>query len=199
MSDRHDAPRPLPEGLRRAAREIREMRPSEGFDERLAQRLARADRASAARVSPPRRRWARNALLALVPTAAAIALVLTFGLERAHDVQHFQETAMVLAPDGQATWLDLSLRTEHHGDREAAVRVEAPESVDVRAHPTAPRSAPRCADTRCVHGFVMRREHRLAGAPLRIGITSPGRYQIHVEHTSHHARVREHFLIIARR
>lgn len=199
----------LPDPLRDAARELRRAPLPEGFESRLAARLVAADRTQWRHGSARTRRFSRmgSAWLALIPSAAGMAMMLhlAFGNgtdegadELWHQVQA-QEVELVLADDGRA-WIGLDLLTHHHDGADAVVRVEAPENVQVVTSDSAqPRGAsPVCQAERCVHSFS-HPTHTRAPQAVRVGVLQPGRYRISVEHASSKHRVREEFVLNARR
>jgi hypothetical protein len=207
---RDDRPK-TPEALREAARELRATGIPEGFSERLSNGLLSATRQEAA-AGATRAHWrmrGTGAWLALVPGIAGVALVLHLALadgsdEVAEEMWHHaksQELHLVLDAnvDGHS-WVDLALLTHHHAGAKATVRVDAPHDVRVvlPEHAEHRDDSPQCADDRCVHRFSHGTHHEV-NAPLQVGVTQPGRYRISVEHASPARRVREVFVVNARR
>jgi hypothetical protein len=206
MTRSHESHRQsLPKPLQHAASELRSTGLPEGFRERLDAALVRADReaASARRLSG--RAWTIGPWLALVPGAAGMALMLHLAVgngtdegadEMWHQVQA-QELEVVLADAGHS-WVSLDLHTHHHDGHHAFVRVEAPHDVEIQPveHAEAHSGSPQCAAARCVHQFSQPTDAQDA---LNVRVSAPGRYDIAVEHESPAGRVRQRFVVHARR
>lgn len=185
-------------------RELQGMEPSQGFEERLSRALARADLDHAA--PQPRRRSVGLGLswAAALPVVAmgALAVHLTL-LERWSDLSveplaRNVEIHAILEP-GELSWLDLELATAGHHPHEVMVSVQAPDSVSLRTSAAPALVAPvkSCDDSICEHRF--RHTHDEDGAaPFSVGIRSPGRYRIRVEHSSSGKRLVEEFVVHAR-
>jgi hypothetical protein len=209
MTKLDDHTPPLPDGLQKAAAELRRAQLPEGFDARLNDALVAADEAGWRTARPRASRWSRlgGGWLAVVPGAAGMALMLHMAVgdgteegadEMWHQVQA-QELELVLQDAGHS-WISLDLLTHHHEGADAVVRVEAPHDVKVVAseHAEAHDDSPVCKAKRCVHSFSQS-THRDVSRPLQLGVSTPGRYRISVEHASSTRRVREEFVVHARR
>jgi hypothetical protein len=140
-----------------------------------------------------------------VPGAVAMALILhlTIGGEATdEDLWHHaqsQELELVLDQSGHS-WVDLELLTHHHDGQHATVKVDAPHDVRVMVpeHAQHANDSPVCADQRCVHEYSQP-THDAEAPALQVGVAEPGRYRISVEHASNGSRVREEFVVHARR
>jgi len=200
----------LPEALRKAARELREVNVPEGFSDRLSSGLLSATRQEAGTGATRENWWRRGsgAWLALVPGVAGVALVLHLAAadgsdEVADEMWHHaesQELHLVIDADTDGhSWVNLELLTHHHAGERATVRVDAPHDVRVvlPEHAEHRDDSPQCADDRCVHRFSHGTHHKMK-EPLQVGVTQPGRYRIAVEHASSARRVREVFVVNAR-
>ncbi len=209
MNKPHDQSPPLPEGLQKAAAELRRADLPEGFDARLNAALVAADEAGWRSARAHKSGWARlgGGWLALIPGAAGMALMLHMavgdGTEEGADEMwrevQAQELEVVLRDAGHS-WISLDLLTHHHEGADAVVRVEAPHDVQVVAseHAEPHDDSPVCKAKRCVHSFSQS-THQHASRPLQLGVSTPGRYRISVEHASSTRRVREEFVVHARR
>lgn len=209
---KHSDESDLPPALRKAAQELRRMEPSEALGDRLEIALIKADRESPGRRVASHRPASRTGRvlgpwLAVVPGAAAMALMLhlAFGKDANENADemwqhvHSQDVELVLDEDGHS-WVNLNLLTHHHDGQQALVRVDAPHDVKVMPprHAKHHGHAPVCAAARCVHRFSQPTHHPRS-APLQVGVTEPGRYRISVEHASSGGRIREEFVVHARR
>lgn len=208
MTDRNhnDGRATLPPELQRAAAELRRIELSDEFDMRLADALVAADQHGPSSHARPSL-WTRagGPWIALVPGAAAMALMLhvTIGGEATdeelwHQPQ-MQELELVLDDVGHS-WVDLALLTHHHDGHQATVKVDAPHDVRVMVpdHALHANDSPVCAAERCVHKYSQP-THDADAAALQVGVAEPGRYRISVEHASNGSRVREEFVVHARR
>jgi hypothetical protein len=221
MADRDEGTSDLPAARSRAARHLRAITHPLGFERRLARALDAAETEEAQRArrraqDPARhtKRW--GTLLITCPAIAAAALTVAllgrtpqaptdlhgYGLpapEAQADsvVRRFEERAVASAPSGKSAWVDLDLWTHYHGDKNATVHLDAPSSVQVKAseHSTVDAAAPQCGEERCVHRFVTRTAYRGGASPVRIGLDTPGKYHINVEHASPGVRVSEVFVV----
>lgn len=214
MTDNNDHPRSkLPPALQEAARQLKSVELPEGFHARLAGALVEADQTGWRPNAQPRRTrtaWMRagGPWLAFVPGAAGMALMLhlAFGggdeAEAEAEIWHqaqSQEVELVLDATGHS-WVNLDLLTHHHDGQQAIVRVDAPHDVRVMApeHAEHEVDSPICAAQRCVHEYSQPTHDDNAPA-LQVGVAEPGRYRISVEHASSGTRVREEFVVLARR
>jgi hypothetical protein len=172
------------------------------------------DRAPGLPDSPGPRRW--GTLLVACP-AAAVAVLAVVLLQRPSQapadlhggglpvlapqadgvVRRFEERMVTSGAGGEPAWVDLDLWTHYHGDKNATVHLDAPSSVRVKAseHSTVHAADPQCGEKRCVHRFVTRTAHREGASPVRIGLDTPGKYHIHIEHASPGVRVSEVFVV----
>ncbi|HSN99295.1 MAG TPA: hypothetical protein VLS89_13460, partial [Candidatus Nanopelagicales bacterium] len=162
-------------------------------ERRPAEPSARPARGSGREV--PRLLWG-----SLAAATALAALMAGFhhlgGGAAAEAVERIEERAVELPDDGHA-WEVLDLWTHHHEDRPALVHVEVPEKVRVHLPDEDGGAMERhCEEDRCVHSFTRRHGD---GVPVRVAVTHPGRYEIHVRHESREARVRERFILTAQR
>lgn len=203
---KHELP-PLPENIRADMQSLRNVAPSAADIDRVMARLperssvqsrARSTTSSEESDAPGRWKWPF-----LIPAAVAIGgLVLVFnmfGRPTKQDMVRVEEKTVALPESGHA-WTALDLHTHHHADEPAVVHVEVPTNVRVRlpaangmGHETDER---HCTEMRCVHRFT---QHHGKGVPVRIAVTHPGRYDIHVRHESKVAAMREHFVVTANR
>ncbi|MCC6877746.1 MAG: hypothetical protein IT378_25780 [Sandaracinaceae bacterium] len=183
---------PLPEELVRGAEQLRATDAPEGFDARLRQALADADRSQPlARPSVPWTRW-----LVVIPSLAAMAIALHVAISprTQEDVGRLQEHHVQLA-GGEPTFVDLDVWVHDHEDDSTLVQVDTPSGVSLQVGDPSRDLAPTSCDAeRCQHRFVHPDDDRI---PLRVGIAEPGRYHIHVEHRSTVRRVRDHFVVHA--
>ncbi|UQA61912.1 hypothetical protein [Polyangium aurulentum] len=195
--DNDDLP-PLPKELAEGIQSLRRAKPPEALVERAFAALPPTPpRPQSKRASQPRPRltWAA---LALAPALATAAIALHLAEDAVHDasaaIERSEERSVDLPEEGHA-WTDISLETHHHADKPAVVHVDVPENVRVSlpaGH--GGEQELHCTEERCVHRFT----HR-PGAPLRVAVAHPGRYEIHVRHESKEARVRERFVLTALR
>jgi hypothetical protein len=201
----------LPDGLRRAAAELRQAEPSPDFERRFREALRSADQdaaqsatraASGSPVLPPifggLQAWGTLLRTAGVATVGATVLLLAwvwFQPDGGESVMHRTEQLQLVLQDGR-NWLPLTLATGHHDADHAMVSVEAPKELEVRASRHASEGiAPTCGPLNCVHRFA---HPTSADEPhLAIGVSDPGEYRITVEHASPGQRVREVFLVAA--
>jgi hypothetical protein len=196
----------LPADVRRAARELRKKKPSAELEERLARALARADVeavcAERETVARPNRFF--TSALTVVPLAAAVLVVAHLayggGVEQVEPVyvKRFEEMHIDVGTDA-LRWIGLELASHHHDGKDAFVRIDAPEGVQVmpteHARPRAPGVS--CANERCIHHFRQPNANT-ARPPVQLGVRGPGRYHVRVEHASDDARVREDFVLDVR-
>lgn len=214
MSDREPLD-PLPPPLREEARRLRSLEPSPAFRERLSQALRDADAAAPAQQadagarkpagtrlsSDGLRGWTRLAAL-FMPILATAGLLLHYlllreGLEQQKVLRYHAIDVMV---DGAApAWLDLGLISHHHQGRDATLRIQAPSEVTIvpTSHSTSQDESPSCDAGQCTYNFHQPAAHP-SRAPLQIGVRSPGRYTIRIEHVSKVAHVQEEILVEAR-
>jgi hypothetical protein len=196
--DNDDLP-PLPKELAEGIQSLRRAKPPESLVQRAFAALPsthprpKAKRAS----SQPGQRFTWVAL-AFAPALATAAISIHLAEDAVHDasvaIERTEERSVDLPEEGHA-WTDIRLETHHHADKPAVVHVDVPENVRVSLPVAEGDEQERhCAEERCVHRFT----HR-PGVPLRVAVTHPGRYEIHVRHESKEARVRERFVLTALR
>jgi len=193
---------PLPADLEREIQSFRQVKPAQAFVDRAFSSLP--DRPATAELHAKPSRANRNAgpfLIKLAPVMAiaAIAGYLFMGRgDPMHDpgVVRVEERTLSLPEAGHA-WTELDLQTQHHDDLPAVVHLDAPNHVKVElvSNPGATVDK-QCKGTRCVHKFTHRHGD---GSPVRVALTHPGRYEIHVRHESKKAALRERFVLTANR
>jgi hypothetical protein len=183
--------------LSRALRRLRSLRPSPGFAERLERSLAEADRTQQ---NARGHRWGNalhRRLVLTLPALASVAVVTHLLLsEPAFDASRVAEHVVDMPEVGPAA-LDLGLWLDQHDADYANVRVHVPHGLRLTPSPEAQNRAKNCHETGCVHEFV----HPTGDdAPhVRIEVVKPGSYSMKVEHASEGHRVREVFVVHARR
>ncbi len=94
--------------------------------------------------------------------------------------------------DGSAV-AELALATHHHEHDAAHLHIDVPTGVAMHLDNDARSSA--CRTVRCIHRLHSRAQPH--HSPLRVVLSKPGRYVIHVTHESGGARVRERFVVLA--
>jgi hypothetical protein len=192
---------PLPEAVRRAAAELKQTSPPEGFETRLEHALREADSGAGRESeghSSGRWLWSGGGLgLAVVATLVLVALPLAAPDGTGEEVlHHIEELEITLDGEGH-TWLPLTLKTDPHGGSFADVHVEVPRSVQVASAHVSSDGDPACGPERCVHRFDDHPTHD--DVPhLKIGVSEPGSYRIYVEHASEAQRIRQVFVVAAR-
>ncbi len=193
----HDLP-PLPKELVEEMAALRRTKPAEGLIERAFSALPptpprQEPKAKRASQSRPHLAWIG---LALAPALAVAAIAVHHAEDSAPTsaIERIEERSVDLPEQGHA-WTDIRLETHHHADKPTVVHVDIPENVRVRL-PSGDGSEKEqhCEASRCVHRFT----HR-PGVPLRVAVTHPGRYEIHVRHESKEAHVKERFVLTALR
>ncbi len=187
---------------RRRARALREeLALPDGLTSRLDAALRQAEheaRLSRGTRHIPRLLRARGHVLLFLPAAACVALALWVMGNPGFDEVHVAEHELELPDDGHGS-LDLSLLLHHHVDDWAKVQVLAPHDVELSTseHAVHETDSPVCSSGRCRYEFA---HHSSATAPhVSLKVQRPGRYHMEVEHASPRARVREVFVIHARR
>jgi hypothetical protein len=203
MMDRDGDLPPLPTEIADGMRALRRERPKEALIERTFEKITEASVTHRSAKRPTSRRF-RLPWFALVATPVLVtgavlvgsSLLATRNHVATSAIERSEERAVDLPEDGHV-WTDLHLQTHHHADWTADVDVEVPENVRV-AVPGAdgPDAERHCEASRCVHRFTHRHGH---SPPLRVAVTHPGRYEIHVRHVSKEAHVRERFVLTAQR
>jgi hypothetical protein len=183
--------------LSRALRKLRSMRPSPDFAARLSQSLAEADRVKkqtkASRMGSALHRRLVLTLPALASVAVATHLLIS---EPTLDASHIAEHIIEIPAIGPGA-LDLGLLLHHHEADFASVRVHVPHGLKLTPSPEAQDEATACHASGCVHEFLHPTDDE---APhVRVEVSEPGRYRMNVEHASEGRRVREVFLVHARR
>ncbi len=190
MSD-HD---PRRDPLDPSLRPLREVRAPAGLFEAALRRVDAPERTR--KTAPPRRAPWISALLTLSPVVATAA-VLPFAFHETRELEEFshaREIELVLPAEGDAV-TDLALATHHHDDP-THVQMDVPQGVSVGFHDAGTRGS-TCTRARCVHRWHS--SVPAAHGPVRVGVSGPGRYVIHVAHESHGTRVRERIVLNARR
>jgi hypothetical protein len=198
---------PLPENISKDMRSLRNVEPSSALVERA---MAKLPEGSASQTAPKKdgekRRGAgpRHSLLIFMIPAAAVAaaallFVAKFGQPTREAMVRMEEKTVAIHESGHE-WTALDLQTHHHADEPAVVHLDIPTNVRVRL-PVANGAdgdvdERHCTENRCIHRFT---QHHGKGVPLRIAVTHPGRYDIHVRHESKVAAMREHFVLTANR
>lgn len=190
MSD-HD---PRRDPLDSSLRPLRDLRAPDGLFEAALRRIDAPERPRTP--APPRIAPWISALLTLSPVVATVAvLALAFHETRElEEFSHAREIELVMPSEGDAV-TELALATHHHDDP-AHVQMDVPEGVSVSFNDAGTRAS-MCAQTRCVHRWSS--SVPAAHGPVRVGVSGPGRYVIHVAHESHGTRVRERIVLNARR
>lgn len=203
----HELPS-LPEVIRQDIQALRNIEPSMDLVERAMASLPERPALQQAQKSTGTRRKSdvtrNSSLVFLIPAAAMAAGMIYFfahqlATPQRQDMVRVEEKTVAL-PESGHTWTDLDLQTHHHADEPAIVHLEVPTNVRVR-FPAANGVAgaedeQHCTETRCIHRFT---QHHGQGVPVRIALTHPGRYDIHVRHESKVAAMREHFVLTASR
>jgi hypothetical protein len=183
--------------LDRALRKLRSLRPSPEFAARLAESLAEVDRKTttsrARRVGSALHRRLVITLPALASVAVAAHLLIA---ERSFDASRIAEHTVEIPAVGPAA-LDLGLWLDQHEADFASVRVHVPHGLKLTPSPEAQSEETDCHATGCVHEFLHPTDDE---APhVRVEVSRPGRYHMKVEHASDGRRVREVFVVHARR
>jgi hypothetical protein len=185
--------------LRRDLHALRRVEPSPEFEARLGKALRDADRKRSQadqQRKPPRARplpWTTWAVLA--QATFAIALLIHFSDNEA-EIERSQELTVQIPEDGQI-WVPLRLETQHH-EEGPTLQVHAPEGVEVSTHPVVEGGERRtvCRDATCTHRFTLPPPPH-ADPHVRVGIRTPGTYEIDVRHRSDEHSVRERFVVRA--
>jgi hypothetical protein len=183
--------------LSRALRQLRFIRPSPGFAERLAQALAQVDRdgkksSKTARLGSRLHRRLVLTLPALASAAVVTHLLISEPIHASRTAEH-----IVDIPDVGPAALDLALWLEQHEADFASVRAHVPHGLKLTPSPEAQGEATDCHASGCVHEFLHPTDD---DAPhVRVEVSEPGRYHMKVEHASEGRRVREVFVVHARR
>jgi hypothetical protein len=203
---KNDLP-PLPEVITKDIQSLRQVQPPPQLVEHAMAGLPDRATASASRKDDGSRKAnsARHSMVVLmIPAAAIAAAIAFFVVGRAEkplvdDMVRVEEKTVSLPESGHA-WTALDLQMHHHADQPAVVHLEVPTHVRVRLpsnnEPNAEADERHCTEPRCVHRFT---QHHGKGVPVRIAVTHPGRYEIHVRHESKKAALREHFVVTANR
>lgn len=190
---------PLPSlDLRRDLHALRRVEPSPQFEARLGKALREADRKrmKADERKPPRARplpWTTWAVLA--QATFAIALLIHFSDNEA-EIERSRELTVQIPEDGHV-WVPLRIETHHH-DEGPTIHVHAPEGLEVSTHPVVEGAVRRmiCRDATCTHRFTLPPPPH-ADPHVRVGIRTPGTYEIDVRHHSDESSVRERFVVRA--
>jgi hypothetical protein len=195
----HELP-PLPETISKDMQSLRNVEPSSALIERS---MASLPDRSAIQTTQKGDQAKPSFLMLMIPTiAVAAAAIFYFSgkfVQSNRDALVRVEEKNVALPESGHTWTALDLQTHHHADEPAVVHLEVPTNVRVRlpqANAADDVDERHCAETRCVHRFT---QHHGKGVPVRIAVTHPGRYDIHVRHESKVAAMREHFVVTANR
>jgi len=198
---------PLPEVISKDMQSLRNVEPPAALIERSMARLP--DRSAIqttqkSGVDKPKSAEAKPSFLMLLIPAIAVAAGAIFYVNEKFDQPNQQalvrvEEKTVALPETGHAWTALDLQTHHHADEPAIVHLEVPINVRVRlpqANASDDVDERHCTETRCIHRFT---QHHGKGVPVRIAVTHPGRYDIHVRHESKVAAMREHFVLTANR
>lgn len=201
----HELP-PLPESISKDMQSLRNVEPPPALVERSMANLP--DRSAIQTAKKNANRTSENPRpslwLLMIPAVAVAAGVLfflsvKFGHPNQNSMVRVEEKTVALPESGHA-WTALDLQTHHHADQPAVVHLEVPTNVRVRLPKTNGTESDvdeqHCTEARCVHRFT---QHHGKGVPVRIAVTHPGRYDIHVRHESKVAAMREHFVVTANR
>lgn len=203
----HELP-PLPEFISKDMQSLRNVEPSSALVERSMASLPDGSAIKTAPKSGVAKRTNEGEKpswwLMMIP-AVAVAAGALFFLNGKFDqpnrdaMVRIEEKTIDLPESGHA-WMALDLQTHHHADEPAIVHLEVPTNVRVRLPKTngieGEIDEQHCTETRCVHRFT---QHHGQGVPVRVAVTHPGRYDIHVRHESKIAAMREHFVLTASR
>lgn len=201
----HELP-PLPEAIEKDMQSLRSVEPPTSLVERAMAGLPERSSLPSTRKDEVTNRKNhsrhRSMLAFMIPAIALAAGVMLFAAGQfaktpADDIVRVQEQTVALPESGHA-WTALDLQTHHHANEPAVVHLEVPTHVRVRLPaPNGSEADERhCTENRCVHRFT---QHHGKGVPVRIAVTHPGRYDIHVRHESKVAAMREHFVVNAKR
>ncbi len=147
-------------------------------------RLEQSARAPATRSAEP---TGATWLFVAAPTCALALIVVHLTLSA--DQPDRRSQVQVLVPEIGHGWADLELLLHHHAADTARIELHAPLAVHVEG-----ASGRNCIDARCIHTF----DHPTRDVPLRVGVDSPGDYEIHVNHASDSRSVREMVTLRAR-
>lgn len=202
----HELP-PLPEKIRADMQSLRSVEPSAtDIDRALARLPERSSVQSRTRGATNREEddvpnpWRWSFLIPAMVAVGGLMLVFKmFGTPNKQDMVRVEEKTLAL-PESGHVWTALDLQTHHHADEPAIVHLEVPTNVRVRL--PSPNGIEHeadelhCTESRCTHRFT---QHHGKGVPVRIAVTHPGRYDIHVRHESKVAAMREHFVLTASR
>lgn len=186
---------PLSEEIAEEMQALKHLQPPPAVVE---QAFARLDALEQTKKPPAKLKSIYVPIVAIAMAAVAMVVGRQFA-PQTEDVVRFEERVLSLPESGHA-WTALDLQTHHHDGQPAIVHLEVPTHVRVSL-PSATaangdQDEQHCAETRCVHRFT---QHHGKGVPLRIAVTHPGRYEIHVRHESKKAAMREHFVVTASR
>lgn len=183
--------------LSRALRKLRSMRPSPDFTARLAESLAEVDRQTKATKARGVGTALHRRLVITLPALASVAVATHFLIsEASFDASRVAEHTVEL-PEGGPAELDLGFWLDQHEAEFASVRVDVPHGLKLTPSPEAQSEATDCHATGCVHEFLHPTDDE---APhVRVEVSRPGRYRMEVEHASEGRRVRELFVVHARR
>jgi len=203
----HDLP-PLPDAIKKDMQSLRSLEPSATLIEKAMAGLPeRSSLQTSRKEDVPKREKERSRhsmLIFTIPAAAIAAAALLFVVnkvdERPREDMVRVEEKSVSIPETGHTWTALDLQTQHHADEPAIVHLEVPTNVRVRLPGASGLEGDvderHCLESRCIHRFT---QHHGKGVPVRIAVTHPGRYDIHVRHESKVAAMREHFVLTASR
>lgn len=198
---------PLPDTIAKDLQALRSLEPSTSLVERAMANLP--DRSSVQTSSSPVSKQdhgssKRHSILVFMIPAVAIAAAVMFFSGKfdsgPRDAMVRVEEKTLSLPESGHAWTALDLQTQHHANEPAIVHLEVPTNVRV-SFPAASgvegaADEKHCTETRCIHRFT---QHHGKGVPVRIAVTHPGRYDIHVRHESKVAAMREHFVVTASR
>ncbi len=182
---------------RRRLRQARDaMRVSPDFVARLERALIEAEA-----TRPPARKMQMRALWMqaplMLPAALGVMIALYATLDApTFDAMNVAEHSLELPLDGRGS-VALDLALHHHGSDWADVAVHAPRGVRVSTQAFSDVGPDTCRRARCRYDFSHKGD---SGSPkMQVHVSQPGRYRMEIEHQSRGARVREVFVIHARR
>jgi len=146
------------------------------------------------------RRWFAVHTTLLPAFCVSLLAILAFRgghAARISEVSQTREVSLQLPVSGPA-WMDLEISTHHHVRKPSHVEIQAPKGVHIDVEEPMFAVTPRvCDDSSCSHRWSQ--PGTAEKTSLRVGVNRPGYYVIHVRHESPIARVREQFVLLARR
>ena len=199
---------PLPEEAIRAAKALRDERPSTHLESRLHLALEAASTGGAPARREPEARlgWVEHRVTRKVLSLTLVSSVIVLAL-RADDWSEDSQVLSETMPLRQvsfrlsgedAGWLELPWTHGVHSGEQATVHLDAPAELNFHLHAAELPSMRLvgCEAGRCIHQFTA--DTGEGATPLRVRIDRPGRYEFRVSHSSDTRQVREHFVVDAR-